>query len=163
MSIGKIKQLLFVQCFVFLYYPGRYKMLTILLQTSATSVAFALRGKCLAIPLSSKDFVEYGFVASWLCRARSHLTEAWINQWLFYCKKIFLFIKLSLETEGVSSSLLTRFPRISWTGPSGQQWAKNAEHSGKGQGRCIVLAPFRSWPLFQVLTYYFLAGCYCEC
>lgn len=76
-------------------------------------------------------------------------------------KNTSLFIKLSLETKAASSSLNQVSQNIpSWAKQA--QWAKNAEHSGKEQGQ-IVLAPFRSWPLFQVLTYYFLAGCYWEC
>lgn len=124
MSTGKIKQILLVQysfssVWVYLYYPARWKMLRILLQTYATSVAFSLRGKCLTLSFSSKDFVEYKFVASWLCRARTQQSEARTNQWIFKGGKDISF--LSLETEVVSSSLLTRFPRISWVGPSRQQ------------------------------------------
>lgn len=47
-----------------------------------------------------------------------------------FVKKMFLSIKLSLETE-CSGSLLSRFPRISRVRPSRKQWPKNAEH---GQG-----------------------------
>lgn len=131
-SIGKMKQLLLVQyCFssvwVYLYYPRRwkswgfsYKYLLLLHWQGSVSHYHWVQRILWNMDLWLLDYVGLEVIS---------LKHGNISDFSFV-KKMFLSIKLSLETE-CSGSLLSRFPRISRVRPSRKQWPKNAEH---GQG-----------------------------